>query len=97
MTTTATGPIAKICDDCSLIAYDNGIGVVHEWKYDDLDEFDKAEAGAQQAQVEFMQHVGGMVDEHACSAKTAPDLNIQCDCGCGQCECGCGWVTKNLD
>ena len=26
-----------ICDDCALIAYDKGIGVVHEWKYDDLD------------------------------------------------------------
>ena len=71
-----------ICDDCALIAYDNGIGVVHEWKYDDLDEFAKAEAGAWQAQVEFMVDIGGMVTDHECTAKTEPDLNIQCDCGC---------------
>jgi len=71
-----------ICDDCALVAYDKGIGVVHEWKYDDLDEFDKAEAGAWQAQVEFMLDAGAMVADHACSAKTEPDLNIQCDCGC---------------
>jgi len=71
-----------ICDDCSLIAYDKGIGVVREWDYDDLDEFDKAESGAWQAQVEFMVDIGGMVADHECSAKSEPDLNIQCDCGC---------------
>jgi|TARA_Y100000310_G_C20304707_1_gene633406 hypothetical protein len=80
--TSETQRKLDICDDCSLIAYDNGIGVVREWDYDDLDEFDKAEAGAWQAQVEFMVDIGGMVADHACSAKTEPDLNIQCDCGC---------------
>jgi len=71
-----------ICDDCSLIAYDNGIGTVNEWDYDDLDEFDKAQAGAWQAQVEFMMDIGAMIADHECSAKIEPDLNIQCNCGC---------------
>jgi len=71
-----------ICDDCSLIAYDNGIGVVREWEYDDLDEFDKDEANAWRAKVEFMINVGGIIEYHPCSAKNEPDLNIQCDCGC---------------
>ena len=62
-----------ICDDCSLVAYDNGIGY-------DYDEFDKA--GAWQAQVEFMLDAGALVADHECTAKTEPDLNIQCDCGC---------------
>ena len=47
-------PAATICDDCSLVAYDKGIGVVREWDFDDLDEFDKARTGAWQAQVDFM-------------------------------------------
>ena len=75
-------PKPDICDDCALIAYDNGIGVVHEFDYDDLDEFDKAEAGAWQSQVAFMLDAGAIVANHACSAKTEPGLNIQCDCGC---------------
>jgi len=80
--TTRTQRKLDICDDCALIPYDKGIGVVHEWKYDDLDEFDKAEAKGWQAQVEFMVDIGGMVADHACSAKSEPDLDIQCDCGC---------------
>ena len=82
MNSSETQLKTDICDDCALIAYDKGIGVVHEFDYDDLDEFDKAEAGAWQAQVEFMLDAGAMVADHECSAKTEPDLNIQCDCGC---------------
>jgi hypothetical protein len=71
-----------ICDDCSMIASDNGIGVVREWEYEDLDEFDKDEANAWQAKVEFMINVGGTIEYHPCSAQNEPNLNIQCDCGC---------------
>jgi len=71
-----------ICYDCSLIAYDNGIGVVREWEYEDLDEFEKDEANAWRAQVEFMVNMGGIAEDHLCSAKDEPDLDIQCDCGC---------------
>ena len=77
-------PAATICDDCSLVAYDKGSGVVREWDFDDLDEFDKARTGAWQAQVDFMLSAGGMVADHACSAQTEPELQIRCDCGCRQ-------------
>ena len=77
-------PAATICDDCSLVAYDKGVGVVSEWDFDDLDEFDKARTGAWQAQVDFMLSAGGMVADHACSAQTEPELQIRCDCGCRQ-------------
>jgi len=75
---------ATICDDCSLVAYDKGVGVVREWDFDDLDEFDKAEEKGRQTQLDFMLSAGGMVADHACSAKTAPELKIRCDCGCRQ-------------
>ena len=80
--TSETQRKLDICDDCSLIAYDKGIGVVREWDYDDLDEFDKDHEIGQQKQIDFMLDMGGMVADHACSAKTEPDLDIQCDCGC---------------
>jgi len=80
--TSETQRKLDICDDCSLIAYDKGIGVVREWDYEDLDEFDKDHAIGQQKQIDFMLDMGGMVADHACSAKTEPDLDIQCDCGC---------------
>ena len=71
-----------ICDDCSLVPYDNGIGIVHEFDYDDLDEFDKARAKAWQAQVDFMVELGREMPDHVCSANMEPDLDIQCNCGC---------------
>jgi hypothetical protein len=71
-----------ICDDCSLIPYDKRIGVVHEWDYEDLDEFEVAEAEGRREQVAFMATIGGELEDHECTAKTEPDLDIQCDCGC---------------
>jgi hypothetical protein len=71
-----------ICDDCSLVAYDKGIGVVHEWDYEDLDEFDAASEKGQQSQIDYMVDLGGILADHNCSAHTAPGLNIQCNCGC---------------
>ena len=65
-----------ICDDCSMVAYDNGIG------YDNPDEYDKAEAGSWQAIVDFMVELGGELQDHECTTTTEPDMNIQCDCGC---------------
>ena len=75
-----TGSKIDVCDDCLLVAYDKGIGVVHEWKYDDLDEFDKAETSGYQKQVDFMLQAGDLVEDHTCSAKIEPDLD--CYCGC---------------
>ena len=72
----------NICDDCSLVPYDKGIGVVHEGNYDDLDEWDVAEAKAKQERISFMVRIGAELDDHNCTAKNAPDLDIQCDCGC---------------
>ena len=72
-----------ICDDCSMVAYDNGIGTVgYELDYDDPDEYDKAKAGAWQAQVDCMVELGGELPDHECTATMEPDLEIQCDCGC---------------
>ena len=73
-----------ICDDCGLIPYDMGIGVVREWDYEDLDEWEKAEEIGRREQVAYMVEVGGMIADHACSAQTEPELNIQCDCGCNR-------------
>ena len=75
---------ASICDDCALIAYDKKIGVVYEWNYDDLDEWEKAEEAGNREKVNFMVEAGGMIEDHDCSAKIDPD--IQCDCGCNKRE-----------
>ena len=76
-----------ICDDCSLVAYDLGIGVVSEldYDYDDdnaLDQMDADEKSGWQAQVEFMIDLGREVEDHICSANMEPDLDISCHCGC---------------
>ena len=71
-----------ICDDCSLVAYDLGIGSISELDYDDRDEFEDASQGAWQTQVDFMVEVGRDAVDHVCSANMEPDLDIQCDCGC---------------
>jgi hypothetical protein len=73
---------ATICDDCSLVAYDHRVGIVDEFDYDDLDEFDKARKSAWQAQVDFMVSAGDIFSDHACSAQTEPELQIRCNCGC---------------
>jgi len=71
-----------ICDDCSLVPYDNGIGVVHEGNYDDLDEWDEAEAKGKQERIGFMVTMGAHLDNHNCAAQNAPELDFQCDCSC---------------
>ena len=71
-----------ICDDCSLVPYDNGIGVVREWDYDDLDEWDEAEAKGKQERIIFMVTMGTALDDHNCTVKNAPELDFQCDCSC---------------
>ena len=76
----------KICDDCSLVPYDMRIGVVNEWDYDDLDEFDEAEARGLKEQITFMVEMGGEMADHACSLNSEPELyeeyGIMCDCAC---------------
>ena len=71
-----------ICDDCSLVPYDLRIGVVDEWNYDDLDEWEEAEARAKQERISFMVRIGADLKDHNCTVKNAPELDIQCDCGC---------------
>ena len=71
-----------ICDDCSLVPYDLRIGVVDEWDYDDLDEWEEAEARAKQERISFMVRIGADLKDHNCTVKNAPELDIQCDCGC---------------
>ena len=71
-----------ICDDCVLIPYDMGIGVVREWDYEDLDEWDEAEAQGKREQISFMVTMGAKLDDHNCAVKNAPELDLQCDCGC---------------
>ena len=34
------------------------------------------------AQVQMMVTIGDEIEDHECTAKMEPDLNIQCDCGC---------------
>jgi hypothetical protein len=77
----------KICDDCSLVPYDMGIGVVREWDYEDLDEFDAAHARGLKEQIAFMvEHGTAVAADHACSLNTEPELyeeyGIMCDCAC---------------
>ena len=72
----------NICDDCSLVPYDKGIGVVHEGNYDDLDEWDEAEAKGKQERIRLMVVMGAHLDNHNCAAQNAPELDFQCDCGC---------------
>ena len=71
-----------ICDDCSLVPYDLRIGVVDEWNYDDLDEWEEAEARAKQERISFMVRIGADLKDHNCTVKNAPELDFQCDCGC---------------
>ena len=83
-----------ICDDCAEVASDHGIYEGAQWSDSDhcikcvackampLSFAEKVEEDAWQAQVDFMVELGGVVAYHACSAKTEPDLDIQCDCGC---------------
>ena len=66
----------NICDDCSLPAYDLGIGG-NELLDDDWDH-----RKAWVKQVAFMVTMGEEMPDHECTAKMEPDLNIQCDCGC---------------
>ena len=76
----------KICDDCELVPYDMRIGVVHEWDYEDLDEFDAAHARGLKEQIAFMVEMGNVMADHACSLNTEPELyeeyGIMCDCAC---------------
>jgi len=65
-----------ICDDCSLPAYDLGIGG-NELLDDDWDH-----RKAWRAQVAFMVTTGEEMPDHACSAQMEPDLDLQCDCSC---------------
>ena len=67
----------NICDDCSLPAYDLGIGG-NEFLLDD--DWDHRKAWV--AQVAFMVMTGEEMPDHECTAKMEPDLNIQCDCSC---------------
>ena len=71
-----------ICDDCSLVPYDLRIGVVDEWNYDDLDEWEEAEARAKQERISFMVRIGADLKDHNCTVKNAPELDFQCDCSC---------------
>jgi hypothetical protein len=66
----------NICDDCSMPAYDLGIGG-NELLDDDWDH-----RKAWVKQVAFMVTMGEEMPDHECTAKMEPDLNIQCDCGC---------------
>ena len=76
-----------ICDDCSLVAYDLGIGVVSEldYDYDDdnaLDHMDADEKSGWQEQVNLMVEMGRELPDHLCSANMEPELDIICHCGC---------------
>ena len=78
-----------ICDDCSLVAYDLGIGVVSEvdWDcdYEDdnaLDQMEADEKSGWQAQVNLMVEMGRELPDHLCSANMEPQLDIICHCGC---------------
>ena len=78
-----------ICDDCSLVAYDLGIGVVSEvdWDcdYEDdnaLDQMEADEKSGWQSQVNLMVEMGRELPDHLCSANMEPELNIACNCGC---------------
>ena len=77
MTTTWT-----ICDDCALVAYDNGIGRVREWEYDDLDEFDKSRRGSMASASGIHGFHRWGIARHFCTATSEPELNIECHCGC---------------
>ena len=72
----------NICDDCSLVPYDKGIGVVHEGNYDDIYEWEEAEARAKQERISFMVRIGADLKDHNCTVKNAPELDFQCDCSC---------------
>ena len=80
----------KICDDCSLVPYDMGIGVVHEWDYEDtdeaLDQFDIDEANGLKEQIALMVELGNELPDHACTLtedeEAYPKYGIMCDCAC---------------
>jgi len=77
-----------LCDDCSLVPYDLRIGVVNEWDYDDLDEFDEAEAKGLKEQIALMVTMGNELPDHACTLTEDPDAypkyGIMCDCACNK-------------
>ena len=77
-----------LCDDCSLVPYDLRIGVVNEWDYDDLDEFDEAETKGLKEQIAFMVEMGSEIADHVCSLYMEPELyeeyGIMCDCACNK-------------
>ena len=76
----------KICDDCSLVPYDKRIGVVNEWDYDDLDEYDEAVAKGLKEQIALMVELGNELPDHACALNSEPEVyekyGIMCDCAC---------------
>ena len=76
-----------ICDACSLVPYDMGVGVVREWLYDDLDEFDKAEEAGRKKAIAFMvAHGSDLPADHNCTLNTEPtffeEYGTMCDCAC---------------
>lgn len=75
-----------VCDDCLLVPYDQRIGVVNEWDYDDLDEYDEAVAKGLQEQIGLMVELGNELPDHACTLtedeEAYPKYGIMCDCAC---------------
>jgi hypothetical protein len=72
----------EVCDDCLLVAYDKGIGRVKEYLYEDLDEFEVAESKGYQQQAYAMAMGGDVFEDHDCTSKMEPELNMRCDCAC---------------
>lgn len=76
----------SICDDCLLVPYDQRIGVVNEWDYDDLDEYDDAVAKGLKEQIALMVELGNELPDHACTLtedeEAYPKYGIMCDCAC---------------
>lgn len=76
----------SICDDCLLVPYDQRIGVVNEWDYDDLDEYDEAVAKGLKEQIALMVELGNELPDHACTLtedeEAYPKYGIMCDCAC---------------
>ena len=74
-----------VCDDCLTYAYDKRIGVVNEWDYEDLDEFDEAEKkGLVEQQVFMVTTDKYLLETHRCSLTEDPEAypkyGIMCDC-----------------
>ena len=76
----------SICDDCLLVPYDQRIGVVNEWDYDDLDEYDDAVAKGLKEQIALMVELVNELPDHACTLtedeEAYPKYGIMCDCAC---------------